>query len=238
MIVDDRLWNGRARPSAVEIDDFVTWATISIILGGRLGYVLFYDLDHYIADPVDIIRLWKGGMSFHGAIAGLSLAMWIYGRDRSFARMTLFDLITAAGPIGLFFGRIANFINGELWGRTTDVAWGVIFPRAGPLPRHPSQLYEMALEGIVLFFILRWLSHRRQAFNRPGLVAGTFAIGYGVARILAEFYREPDAQVGYMLGFITRGQTLSVPLILIGLFVVLRARRVQAATAPVATSTD
>ena len=219
-----RLWNAIPRPHAIEIDDFVTWATLGIILGGRLGYVIFYDPVHYLADPADIIQIWHGGMSFHGAVAGLWLAMWRYAQPRSFSAYTLFDLVTSAAPIGLFFGRIANFINGELWGRPTDVPWGVLFPRAGELPRHPSQLYEMAMEGFVLFLVLRYLTHHRQALSRPGEVAGVFAIGYGLARIIAEFFREPDAQLGYILGFVTMGQILSLPMIGIGLWVLLGAR--------------
>jgi phosphatidylglycerol:prolipoprotein diacylglycerol transferase len=234
IIGNDRLWDGVTRPERVEIDDFVTWATVGIILGGRTGYVLFYDPAHYWAEPADILQIWHGGMSFHGAVIGLWLAMWLFSRPRGFSAFTLFDLVSAAAPIGLFFGRIANFINGELWGRPTDVAWAVMFPRAGDVARHPSQLYEMALEGVVLFVVLRYLTHSRMALMRPGTVAGTFAIGYGIARIVAEFYREPDAQLGYLLGFITMGQILSVPMILIGLWAVLRAnaraRRVTDAT--------
>ncbi len=225
LIATDRLWGKTPRPKAIEIDDFVTWATLGIILGGRLGYVLFYDPMHYLDDPLDIPQVWHGGMSFHGAVIGLSLAMWLYARGRSFAALTLFDLVTAAAPIGLFFGRIANFINGELWGRASDVPWAVVFPRAGPLPRHPSQLYEMALEGLVLFIVLKLLSHSRLALMRPGTVAGTFAIGYGLARIMAEFFREPDQQVGYLLGFLTMGQILSLPMVLIGLAAVIYAGR-------------
>jgi len=236
LIVTDRLWGGVTRPKPIEIDDFVTYATLGIILGGRTGYVLFYDPLHYWADPADIVQIWHGGMSFHGAVLGLWLAMALFARPRAFAAFTLFDLVSAAAPIGLFFGRIANFINGELWGRPSDVAWAVLFPRAGELPRHPSQLYEMALEGLVLFCLLRVLTHSRQALTRPGTVAGTFAIGYGVARIVVECFREPDAQLGYLFGVVTMGQILSLPMIAIGLWAVLRAgaraRRGLPVTAP------
>ena len=223
VIATDRLWGGIVRPAQIEIDDFVTWATVGIIFGGRTGYVLFYDPQHYWADPADIIQIWHGGMSFHGAVIGLWLAMWLFSRPRAFSAFTLFDLVSAAAPIGLFFGRIANFINGELWGRPTDVAWGVLFPRAGDSPRHPSQLYEMALEGLVLFCVLRYLTHSRLALSRPGTVAGTFAIGYGLARIIAECFREPDAQLGYIFSFVTMGQILSLPMIAIGVWAVWRA---------------
>jgi phosphatidylglycerol:prolipoprotein diacylglycerol transferase len=223
LIKTERLWGGIARPDRVDVDDFVTWATMGIILGGRGGYVLFYDPAHYWADPADIVQIWHGGMSFHGAVLGLWLAMWLFARPRAFSAFTLFDLVAASAPFGLFFGRIANFINGELWGRPTDVAWAVVFPRAGDSPRHPSQLYEMALEGFVLFLVLRYFSHSRLALARPGTVAGAFAIGYGIARIVAECFREPDAQIGYILGYITMGQILSLPMIVIGLWAVLRA---------------
>ena len=223
VIANDRLWGNVARPAQVEIDDFVTWATVGIILGGRTGYVLFYDPMHYWADPADIVQIWHGGMSFHGAVLGLWLAMALFSRPRNFSAFTLFDLVSAAAPIGLFFGRIANFINGELWGRVTDVPWAVLFPRAGDLPRHPSQIYEMALEGFVLFIVLRYLTHSRLALSRPGTVAGTFAMGYGIARIVAECFREPDVQLGYILGPVTMGQILSLPMIAIGLWAILRA---------------
>jgi phosphatidylglycerol:prolipoprotein diacylglycerol transferase len=223
LIQDDRLWGGVARPDRIDIDDFVTWATIGIVLGGRSGYVLFYDPVHYWLYPADILQIWHGGMSFHGAALGLLLAMWLFAKPRAFSAFTLFDLVSAAAPFGLFFGRIANFINGELWGRPTDVPWAVLFPRGGDLPRHPSQLYEMALEGFVLFLVLRYLTHARLALARPGTVAGVFAIGYGIARIIAECFREPDAQLGYILGPITMGQILSLPMIVIGVWAVLTA---------------
>lgn len=223
LITTNNLWNGVSRPQSVDIDDFVTWATLGIILGGRTGYVVFYDPMHYLAEPADIVQLWHGGMSFHGAFVGLTIAMILFSRGRPFSAFTLFDLVAAAAPIGLFFGRIANFINGELWGRVTDVPWAVLFPRAGDIPRHPSQLYEMALEGLVLFLVLRLLTHRRNGLAKPGLVAGTFVVGYGLARILVEFFREPDAQLGYLFGFVTMGQILSLPMIAAGIWAIVRA---------------
>jgi phosphatidylglycerol:prolipoprotein diacylglycerol transferase len=179
---------------------------------------------HYLAEPADIIQLWHGGMSFHGAFVGLTIAMILFSRGRPFSAFTLFDLVAAAAPIGLFFGRIANFINGELWGRVTDVPWAVLFPRAGDSPRHPSQLYEMALEGFVLFLVLRLLTHGRHGLAKPGLVAGTFVVGYGLARIIVEFFREPDAQLGYLFGVVTMGQILSLPMIAVGVWAIVRAQ--------------
>ncbi|MDR3495778.1 MAG: prolipoprotein diacylglyceryl transferase [Ancalomicrobiaceae bacterium] len=230
LIATKKLWGEVTTPSPVHIDDFVTWATLGIILGGRFGYVIFYDPMHYLAEPIDIPQLWHGGMSFHGAVVGLWLTMVLFARGKGFSAFTLFDLVTAAAPIGLFFGRIANFINGELWGRATDVPWAIVFPRGGPEPRHPSQLYEMALEGVVLFVVLRLVTHWGFGLKRPGTTAGVFAAGYGLARITAEFFREPDVQVGYLAGHFTMGQLLSVPMVLLGLGVVIWANRRRGAT--------
>ncbi|MDR3372264.1 MAG: prolipoprotein diacylglyceryl transferase [Ancalomicrobiaceae bacterium] len=225
LIATKRLWGETKVPEFWQIDDFVTWATLGIILGGRLGYVIFYDPMHYLAEPLDIPQLWHGGMSFHGAVIGLWLTMVLFSRGKEFSAFTLFDLVTAAAPLGLFFGRIANFINGELWGRASDVPWAVVFPRAGNVPRHPSQLYEMALEGLVLFVVLRLVTHVELKLKRPGTVAGAFTACYGLARITAEFFREPDVQVGYLAGQFTMGQLLSVPMVLLGVGVILWANR-------------
>ncbi|MEL7525174.1 MAG: prolipoprotein diacylglyceryl transferase, partial [Pseudomonadota bacterium] len=160
LVLNDRLWNGGKRPSPVELDDFVLWGTLGIIIGGRLGYVLFYNPAYYLANPGEALAVWSGGMSFHGGFAGTVIAMILFAWRRGLPVWTLFDLAGCAAPIGLFFGRMANFINAELWGRPTDVPWAMVFPGAGPEPRHPSQLYEAALEGVLLFFVLRLLSHR------------------------------------------------------------------------------
>ncbi|MBN9673621.1 prolipoprotein diacylglyceryl transferase [Labrenzia aggregata] len=225
LVVNDRLWAGVRRPEPLELDDFVLWGTIGIILGGRLGYVLFYNPAYYFANPLEAFAVWTGGMSFHGGFAGTVIAMILFAWKRGLSLWTLFDLAGCAAPIGLFFGRIANFINGELWGRPTDVPWAVVFPTGGPEPRHPSQLYEAALEGIVLFLVLRVLSHRFALLQKPGFLAGAFAFGYGVARSIAELYRVPDAHIGYLSGFLTMGILLSLPMILAGLATMIWASR-------------
>jgi len=212
----DRLWGGLGRPTAVELDDFVLWATVGIVLGGRIGYVLFYNPMHYLANPSEIPKLWTGGMAFHGGFLGVVVAMALFTRGRSFSVLTLFDLVAAQTPVGLFFGRIANFINGELWGRAGDVPWAMIFPHGGPEPRHPSQLYEAGLEGVVLMSILVYLVFRTGVLRRPGVLAGLFAAGYGTARFVVEFFREPDVQLGYLAGGFTMGQFLSLPMIVAG----------------------
>lgn len=226
LVMQDRLWDASRRPSPTDMDDFVVWGTFGIILGGRLGYVLFYNPGHYLSNPSEILAVWTGGMSFHGGFLGTVLAMVLFSRKREISIWRLFDLAGTAAPIGLFFGRLANFINSELWGRTTDVPWAFVFPTGGPEPRHPSQLYEAALEGIVLFLVIRVLTHRFGLLKRPGFVAGAFACGYGIARCIVEFYRVPDAQIGYLSGFLTMGMLLSVPMILIGgIVMVLSCKR-------------
>lgn len=205
------------------IDDFVVWATLGIVLGGRLGHVLFYRPDYYFANPLEIMAMWKGGMSFHGGTLGMIAATILFKRRRDVPFLQFGDLICAAAPIGLFFGRIANFINGELYGRVTDVPWAMVFPRGGPDPRHPSQLYESALEGLVLFIVIAVLIYRFNALKKPGLVTGTFFAGYGIARIFVEFFRQPDAGLGYIFGIATMGQLLSLPFLLLGLWLIHRA---------------
>lgn len=222
-IRNTRLWAGGKPPMTVtDYDDFVVWVTLGIILGGRIGYVLFYNLPHFAAHPLEIFQLWGGGMSFHGGFAGCVLAVVLFAWKRNIPVLSLGDLTCAAGPIGLFLGRLANFVNGELWGRTTDVPWAFVFPHAGPLPRHPSQLYEAALEGLVLFTVLA-LFVRGGALKRPGLVVGVFAIGYALARSFCELFREPDAQLGFLWGGLTMGMLLSIPLLLAGIGFVIYA---------------
>lgn len=214
------------RPDPKDLDDFLTWAVIGVILGGRLGYVLFYNLPYYAENPLQALAVWRGGMSFHGGLIGVVTAIALFARRRGFPVLALGDLVAAAAPIGLFFGRIANFVNGELYGRATDVAWGVVFPDGGPQPRHPSQLYEAVLEGLVLFVVLHLLVRRPETRNHPGVVTGTFFAGYGLSRIVVEFFREPDRQLGYLLGgYATMGQILSVPMVLLGLGLILYASR-------------
>ncbi len=202
--------------TTVDFDDFVLWITLGIILGGRTGYVLFYNLPHFIEHPIEIIQLWHGGMSFHGGFTGCVLAVVLFARKRGISILSLGDITCAVGPIGLFLGRIANFINGELWGRPADVPWAMIFPGGGPVPRHPSQLYEASLEGLALLALL-YLLMRLGALKRPGMIIGGFAVFYAIARSFCEFFREPDAQLGFLWGGATMGQLLSVPLFLAGL---------------------
>tara|TARA_B100000676_G_scaffold270538_1_gene287300 strand:- start:1717 stop:2514 length:798 start_codon:yes stop_codon:yes gene_type:complete len=218
----------RFPPTAVtppQLDDFLVWATIGIVIGGRLGYVIFYQPLYFLEHPLEILKIWKGGMSFHGGLLGLILGAYVFARRHSIPTLRLFDLISAVGPIGLFFGRIANFINGELWGRMTDVPWGIIFRDGGPLPRHPSQLYEAVLEGLVLVVLAYVLIRRFEALRRPGMIFGTFLAGYGISRVIVEMVREPDAHIGFLIGGTTWGQWLSVPMILFGLYMVRRAMR-------------
>lgn len=218
------LWGGKAPLTAADFDDYVIWVTFGIILGGRIGYVLFYNPAYFAAHPLEIVQVWSGGMSFHGGFAGCVAAVILFARARGVSILSLGDLTCAAGPIGLFLGRIANFINGELWGRPTDVPWAFVFPGAGPLPRHPSQLYEAALEGLVLFVILT-IAVRAGALKRPGLTVGLFAIIYALARSFSEFFREPDPQLGFLWGGLTMGMLLSIPLFLAGVVFVWNAMR-------------
>ncbi len=199
------------------LDDFLVWVTLGVVLGGRTGYVLFYNLPYYSEHPLQALELWKGGMSFHGGTIGVVTALILFTRKHKIDWVRLGDLLVCAVPIGLFFGRLANFINGELYGRPTDVPWAMIFPSdPDQLPRHPSQLYEAGLEGIVLFTVLFVLQRFTSARERRGLLAGVFLMGYGLARFSVEFFREPDRQLGYLVGGFTMGQLLSMPLVLIG----------------------
>lgn len=215
---------GSMRPNKDDIDDFVSWAIIGIIVGGRIGYVLFYNWDYYAAHPGEAFKIWQGGMSFHGGMLGVFTVMVGYSRLKGFSFLRLADLVTAAAPIGLFFGRIANFINGELYGRVTDGPWGIVFPHAGPQPRHPSQLYEAVLEGLVLFIILH-ICIRSRLSRHYGFGAGLFLAGYGTFRALVETVRQPDAQLGLLSFGLSMGQILSLPMIAVGLAVMAWALR-------------
>ena len=208
-----------------DCDDFLLWATLGVILGGRLGYVSFYQPAYYLSHPLDILQVWQGGMSFHGGLLGVGVAVILFTRKRKIPGLAFCDVVSVAAPIGLFFGRIANFINGELYGRISDVPWAMVFPRGGPNPRHPSQLYEATLEGLVLFAVLTFLVYRTRAMERPGTLTGAFLIGYAVARAAVEFVREPDAYLDFVAAGATMGQLLSLPLALGGLYLVWRARR-------------
>ncbi|QQR68798.1 MAG: prolipoprotein diacylglyceryl transferase [Alphaproteobacteria bacterium] len=206
----------------IHYDDFLTWAVIGVILGGRLGYVLFYNLPQYLAHPAEILQVWRGGMSFHGGLMGVVVAAIWFCRARKINLLAFGDPLAAAAPIGLFLGRIANFVNGELYGRVTDAPWGVVFPHGGPLPRHPSQLYEAAFEGVGLFVLLNLLARLPSFKEKPGRLLGVFLLGYALARAGMEFFREPDVQIGFLWGGVTMGQVLAAPMIVVGLWLMGR----------------
>ena len=226
LIKKERLWGGAAPITLPQMDDFILWVTVGIILGGRAGYVLFYNLPFFIQNPLEIFELWKGGMSFHGGFLGCVAAVMLFARSNRISILSLGDITTAVAPIGLFLGRMANFINSELWGRPADssVPWAMVFPNGGPEPRHPSQLYEAGLEGILLFAILAVMI-RFGALKRPGLILGSFIAIYAFARIIGEFFREPDPQLGFLWGGLTMGMLLSVPMIIAGAILVVVAWR-------------
>ncbi|EEE37787.1 prolipoprotein diacylglyceryl transferase [Rhodobacteraceae bacterium KLH11] len=241
------LWLDQTPPMKPEqLEDLVTWVILGVILGGRLGFVLFYQPAYYLSHPLEILMVWQGGMAFHGGLLGVVIASYLFGRRHQIPILSLADLVAYTVPPGLLLGRLANFTNAELWGRPSDLPWAVIFPGAaaqdcpgvvaGMCARHPSQLYEAALEGLVLGTLLIWLAYRRDAFQKPGLVMGVFLAGYGASRFLVEFVRQPDAQFvtpGNPLGLawqiggygLTMGQALSLPMIALGLWFTLRARR-------------
>jgi phosphatidylglycerol:prolipoprotein diacylglycerol transferase len=226
LVANARLWGPAGGPMVPrDIDDFVVYATLGIIVGGRVGYVLFYDFPRFVANPLEIFALWNGGMSFHGGFLGTVLAMVLFAWARKIPILSLFDVIAPSVTFGLLFGRLANFINGELFGRVADVPWAFVFPNGGPEPRHPSQLYEALLEGIVLFGVLRLLTHRYGKLQEPGFVAGAFAACYGAIRTFVEFFREPDIQIGYLAGGLTMGMLLSIPMILAGVALMIWASR-------------
>ncbi len=209
-----------------QVDDFLTWATLGVVLGGRLGYVLFYQPGTYLAHPLAILAVWQGGMSFHGGVLGVVVALVIFCARNRIPLLGFADRLAVCVPIGLGLGRIANFINGELWGRPAPgwLPWAMIFPNGGPLPRHPSEIYQALLEGLVLFIVLYALSRNPLRRLRFGWLTGAFLVGYAVARIIGEFFRQPDAFLGYLPGGVTMGQVLCVPMLLIGLWMMARAR--------------
>ncbi len=232
LLSEPELWAGGRPPFDVaKVDDLLLYITAGVVLGGRLGFVIFYEPSYYLANPGDIIAVWKGGMAFHGALVGCLIAIWVFARRNGVNPWSTGDLVTAAVPIGLIFGRIANFINGELFGRPTTLPWGMVFPEAAlhhpdvePTPRHPSQLYEAVLEGLVLFLVLRLMTHYFGALKRPGLVSGVFLAGYALARSTAELFREPHFAHAFNIGPLTPGIVYSIPMLLLGLFVVHLAR--------------
>jgi phosphatidylglycerol---prolipoprotein diacylglyceryl transferase len=228
-----------ARPGAPmarrHADDMVFYATLGIILGGRLGYVLFYRPEYYFENPAEILQLWDGGMSFHGGVIGTSLGILWMARKHKLDWLRVHDYVACCVPFGLFFGRIANFVNGELWGRgPTDVAWAMVFPTGGPIPRHPSQLYEAGLEGILLFLVLWYLFWKTDARYQPGKLVGAFLLGYGLARFVVEFFRQPDPGLENLSWGLSMGQTLTVPMILGGLYLIATAKGRRQRVEPVA----
>jgi len=216
VVADDRLWGGVPRPSPDSIDDLLVYCAIGVIVGGRLGNVLFYDPRYYFSHPIEIFKVWEGGMAFHGGLIGAALGVALFARRYKTPLLSVFDLVSLAAPIGVFLGRLANFIKPELWGRPTDAPWAIIFPGSDGLPRHPSQIYEALLEGLAIFVILV-LAARAGGLRRPGLIAGAFGALYGAARIFCEFYRDPDPRLEDLGHGLTMGMVLSAPLIVIGL---------------------
>lgn len=218
-------WLDRKQPKQLldkkQRDDMIMWGVLGVVLGGRLGYVLFYNLPYFIENPADILKTWQGGMSFHGGALGVIIGFYVFAWRQKISYLRLMDLICCAVPIGLFLGRLANFANGELYGRVTDVSWGVVFPHGGKLPRHPSQLYEAALEGLALFLILFSLARFTRILQRPGFIAGVFLAGYGISRFMVEFVREPDEHLGVLSLGMSMGQWLSVPMMLVGTGIML-----------------
>lgn len=214
-----------AKPDKNDIDDFISWAIVGVILGGRFGYTMFYNFEYYAAHPLDIFKIWQGGMAFHGGILGVIVAMVVFSRIRNIPLLKLSDVVACAAPIGLFFGRISNFINGELYGRATDVSWAFVFPRGGDVPRHPSQIYEALLEGAVLFVVLFALSRLAWVKDRPGVLSAVFLMLYGLFRCFVELFRQPDAHIGFIFADISMGQMLSVPMVIVGAGLIVYASR-------------
>lgn len=217
-----------SRPNALldtkKVEDLVTWSIMGVLLGGRLGYVLFYDLPYYLDNPFNIFKVWNGGMSFHGGFLGVLLVCFLWGRKHKFHFLDITDFIAPVVPIGIFFGRIGNFINGELWGIRTTLPWGMQFPRGGDIYRHPTQLYEALLEGVILFLIV-WILAKKE--HERGFISGIFCFGYGFFRFLCEILRVPDPQYGYFLGHITMGQILCLPMLFIGIILMYNAYQLK-----------
>ncbi len=234
LCADARLWAGPAPMRPEQADDFLFWATLGTVIGGRLGFVLFYEPSMYFRHPLQIFRVWEGGMAFHGGLLGVGLAIWLFSRRNGVPIRSLMDLSAAVVPFGLFFGRIANFINAEMYGRLTDAPWAVEFPTRVLLkgdafgPRHPTQLYEAALEGVVMFILLRFLTHSRDSLKSPGLTTGVFLMAYAVFRIFAEYFKEWDTSQFFTTPYFSEGVVYSLPMIALGLYFVLSARRAPA----------
>jgi phosphatidylglycerol:prolipoprotein diacylglycerol transferase len=228
---EERLWGGQAPMQPYQADDFLFWATIGTVLGGRIGFFLFYEPKMLLHNPLQFFQIWQGGMAFHGGLLGVGLAIWLFARKHVIPVRSLMDLSAAAVPFGLFFGRIANFINGEIYGRLTDVSWAVEFPARLmlkgdlPGPRHPAQLYEAFMEGIVMFGLLRYFTHSRRSFLSPGLTAGVFLIAYGIFRIIAEYFKEWDVLQFFTTPYFSEGVVYSLPMIALGAYLAASARK-------------
>jgi phosphatidylglycerol:prolipoprotein diacylglycerol transferase len=215
-----------------QIDDFFLWCMLGIILGGRIGYVLFYKPLVYLNDPIAIFKTWEGGMSFHGGLLGVIAAIMLFARKYKIEQWYLSDAVGVVVPIGLGLGRLANFINGELWGRASDVPWAMVFPADDDaVPRHPSQLYQAFLEGLVLFAVMWFFARNENIRRRPGVLTGIFCVGYGIARIIGEFFRQPDAHIGFLAMGVTMGQVLSIPMVFFGAWCIWRANKAASARA-------
>lgn len=224
LVSEQRLWRRDTPPfGPLAVDDLLLAITLAVIIGGRLGQVLLYDPGHYLSHPLEILQVWRGGMAFHGALIASALAIWLFARWHKVDWRSVADLCCAAVPFGILLGRLANFINSEHWGRPSSVAWAMIFPNGGNFTRHPSQLYEAALEGLVLLVITRYLTHHVLALKRPGLVAGVWLVWYGLARAFVEVFREPENIHALNLGPFTAGQFYSVPMLLFGAWLIWRA---------------
>ncbi|MEO1206293.1 MAG: prolipoprotein diacylglyceryl transferase [Pseudomonadota bacterium] len=225
LIADDALWPGRLAPFSVEkVDDLLVWVTAGVILGGRLGHVIFYEPGYYLQNPMEILAIWKGGMSFHGGLLGTGAAMWLFARRNAVSVWPVMDAVAATVPIGLFFGRMANFVNGEIVGSPTDMPWGMVFPGWGETARHPAMLYEAALEGIALFVVLRYFTHQQWAFRTPGFTTGAFLVGYGVFRIFCELFKIVDYRLIMPPYPITKGMVYSAPMVALGIWFIIAAR--------------
>ncbi|MGD9542640.1 MAG: prolipoprotein diacylglyceryl transferase [Methylocystis sp.] len=231
LVANDALWRrGQPRPTRESLDDLLVFVAFGVIIGGRLGHVLIYDPAFYFAHPLEILQTWKGGMAFHGGLVGAMIGMALYARRSAMPLLTVSDICAAVAPIGIFFGRLANFIKPEMWGRESDAPWAMAFPGAGEIPRHPSQLYEAGLEGVALGLLL-WFAARHGALKHPGLVTGLFGVGYGLARIFCEFFREPDPVQEALPNGLTMGMVLSAPVVLLGAAAIMFALRPRSATA-------
>ncbi len=240
---DDSLWEGNKSPVLPEqADDFLFWATLGTVLGGRLGYFLFYEPSMLLRGPLQFFRIWEGGMAFHGGLLGVGLASYIFARRNSISVHSLMDLSAAAVPFGLFFGRLANFINGEIYGRLTSVPWAVEFPARVlakddlPGPRHPTQLYEAFLEGLVMFALLRYFTHKRLSLRSPGLTAGIFLVAYSAFRIFAEYFKEWDFRQFFTTPYFSEGVVYSLPMAALGLYLILSAKKAHSRTAAQASA--